>query len=121
MVALDPSFANIDQLGDIYYNGRQLIQLKTELARQEAGGIMFWELGQDAFDELSLLQAAYEAVRGASDRERWANLDRLSPLPQREPLFLEVQEKDRVRYYISVQQGRLLVIQDHPLSGRSRL
>lgn len=121
MVALDPTFANIDRLGEIYYNGRQLIQLKTELARQEAGGIMFWELGQDAFNEHSLLQAAYEAVRGESERERWAKLDRLSPLPQREPVFIQVQEKDRIRYYISVQQGRLLVIQDHPLSGRSRL
>ena len=121
MVALDPSFANIDRLGDIYYNGRQLIQLKTELARQEAGGVMFWELGQDAFNGYSLLSAAYEAAQGQSDRGVWASTDNIAPLPRKNPTLIEVQEKDRTRYYVSLERGRLFVIQDHPLSGRSRL
>ena len=44
------------------YNGIPTIQAKTEIALQEAGGIMFWALDHDAQDELSLVKAIYETV-----------------------------------------------------------
>ena len=82
---------------------------------------MFWELGQDAFNGYSLLSAAYEAAQGQSDRGVWASTDNIAPLPRKNPTLIEVQEKDPTRYYVSLERGRLFVIQDHPLSGRSRL
>ncbi len=51
MVARDTVFANYDQIGDVYYNGLPLLLAKTELALEKAGGIMFWEIGQDAYDD----------------------------------------------------------------------
>lgn len=44
------------------YNGIPTIQEKTRLALENAGGIMFWTLDQDAFDELSLLKAIDDTV-----------------------------------------------------------
>ena len=52
MVALDKSYAELDQVGTAYYNGRPTIEAKVELASNEVGGIMIWEIGQDSFDEL---------------------------------------------------------------------
>jgi hypothetical protein len=36
--------------GFIYYNGMPTIKQKTDLAQREFGGVMFWELSQDARD-----------------------------------------------------------------------
>lgn len=121
MVALDPSFADSDRLGDIYYNGRKLIQVKTELAMQETGGVMFWELGQDATNEHSLLRTSYLTAIGRDPDGVLAYQEALSPLPGRQPLVIEVQEKDKTRYYLSLEKGRLLVIQEDAVSGRTRL
>ncbi len=44
------------------YNGIPTIQEKTRLALTHAGGIMFWTLDQDSFDELSLLKAIDDIV-----------------------------------------------------------
>lgn len=69
MVALQTSYADFDQVGQAYYNGRPTIQAKTMLAQAEAAGIMIWELGQDAYDDLaeySLLRAIDEIVHPAS-------------------------------------------------------
>ncbi len=60
IVAEDTLLAYVDQDGQRYYNGIRTIQEKTLLAIEETGGIMIWELGQDAFDayaEYSLLAA----------------------------------------------------------------
>lgn len=45
------------------YNGLPTIQEKTRLSMENAGGIMFWTLEQDAFDDLSLLKAIDEVVQ----------------------------------------------------------
>ncbi|UCC52970.1 MAG: hypothetical protein JSV68_03200, partial [Anaerolineaceae bacterium] len=45
------------------YNGIPTVQDKTRLAKEQAGGIMFWTLEHDAVDELSLLKAIDEVVR----------------------------------------------------------
>ncbi len=44
------------------YNGIPTIQEKTRLSLEHAGGIMFWTLDQDSFDELSLLKAIDDVV-----------------------------------------------------------
>ena len=48
----------------IYYNGIPTIKKKTIYAMQNAGGIMIWELMEDADGDKSLLKAVDEAVRG---------------------------------------------------------
>jgi len=60
-----PAYWNADQLtvpggGIIYYNGLATIQSKTDLALKNAGGVMIWQLLQDAEGERSLLKAINE-------------------------------------------------------------
>lgn len=61
LVAQYPGAENTDQItvtggGIIYYNGIPTIKSKVELALQKAGGVMMWQLLQDASGDLSLLQ-----------------------------------------------------------------
>lgn len=63
IVAMNPKNAQYDQVGQIYYNGLPTIENKTKLALDEIGGIMIWELGQDSFDEYSLLNRIHETVQ----------------------------------------------------------
>lgn len=46
----------------IYYNGQYTIKRKTMLAKNTAGGIMMWELGQDTNDGTSLMKAACDTL-----------------------------------------------------------
>lgn len=46
----------------IYYNGQYTTKRKAKLAKDIAGGVMFWEKGQDAMDNNSLLKAACDTV-----------------------------------------------------------
>lgn len=66
LVANDPAAAQsdtFDYFGSVQnYNGIPTIQKKTEIAMQQAGGIMFWELSHDAQGELSLVNAIFEVV-----------------------------------------------------------
>jgi len=64
MVEMDPAYALVDRVGQAYYNGIPTIQAKTEMALEQVSGIMIWELGQDSFDEWSLLNAIDQVVRG---------------------------------------------------------
>ena len=54
--------AQRDQTGQTYYNGIPTIKAKTRLAMEELSGIMIWEIGQDDFGPLSLLNAIAEEV-----------------------------------------------------------
>jgi GH18 family chitinase len=55
--------AEVDEVGGTYFNGIGTISLKTCFAREGGyGGIMIWELGQDTWDETSLLRAIYRAA-----------------------------------------------------------
>ena len=47
----------------LYYNGIPTIKMKTTLAKQEASGIMIWQLSGDAPGSKSLLQAIDEVVK----------------------------------------------------------
>jgi hypothetical protein len=47
----------------LYYNGIPTIKMKTNLAIEEASGIMIWQLSGDAPGAKSLLQAIDEVVK----------------------------------------------------------
>lgn len=58
-----PDAENTDQVADtIYYNGIPTIIQKTKFAKQNAGGIMIWELSEDAPGDKSLLTAIYNTA-----------------------------------------------------------
>lgn len=59
MVASNIANADLDRVGDKYYNGRPTIESKVELAYEKVSGIMIWELGQDSFDDYSLLSVIH--------------------------------------------------------------
>ena len=63
----NPDYAQLDQVGQAYYNGIPTIQAKTELAMENVSGIMIWELGQDAFNEYSLLNVIDEVVNSTTN------------------------------------------------------
>lgn len=61
MVSNNVNNADLDQVGSTYYNGRPTIASKVNLVVDEKlGGIMIWELGQDAFNDYSLLKTIHE-------------------------------------------------------------
>ncbi|KAF2514379.1 glycoside hydrolase [Flavobacterium zhairuonense] len=62
IVEAGKQFADLDELGKIYYNGRPTILKKVEYAAQNTGGIMIWELSQDSFDEYSLLDVVHKKL-----------------------------------------------------------
>jgi GH18 family chitinase len=59
-----PGAENLDVInGNLFYNGIPTMISKTEYAYQNAGGIMFWEWGQDAIGSKSLLNAISDKVK----------------------------------------------------------
>lgn len=60
MVATNVNYSELDQVGNSYYNGRPTITSKVNLANKEVSGTMIWELGQDSFDEYSLLTTIHD-------------------------------------------------------------
>jgi GH18 family chitinase len=62
IVAADPAAAWVDKDGAEGYNSIPTIKKKTEMAWAQAGGIMFWELSQDAPGDLSLLSAVHAVI-----------------------------------------------------------
>ena len=60
MVNTNILYADLDDVEDLYYNGRPTIEKKVELAAESTGGIMIWEVGQDRFDEYSLLSTIHD-------------------------------------------------------------
>jgi len=60
VTAAGTQFADQDEVGKIYYNGRPTIVQKVEFASQNTGGIMIWEIAQDSFDKYSLLDIIHQ-------------------------------------------------------------
>lgn len=58
-----------DTGGSIYYNGMPTIQKKTALALDKAGGVMIWQILQDAEGDKSLLAAIDAMVRAHKRRK----------------------------------------------------
>lgn len=66
IIAQYPGSENQDQVGNtIYYNGIPTIKAKTTFAIQNAGGVMIWELSQDAVGSKSLLTAINQVITGS--------------------------------------------------------
>lgn len=63
IVAANPAAAWADQNGAEGYNSIPTMRKKTEIALDRAGGIMFWEISQDATGSLSLLSAVHEVIQ----------------------------------------------------------
>lgn len=55
--AYDKDIITIDGV-DVYYNGIPTIQKKTKWAKENLGGIMFWEVSQDSLEKSKSLQQA---------------------------------------------------------------
>ena len=60
MVASDQNYADVDNVGLKFFNGRPTIKSKVKLASEKVGGVMVWELGQDNFGDLSLLKTIHD-------------------------------------------------------------
>ena len=65
IISLNYEYAYLDEVGLLYYNGIPAIVEKAKLALQKANGVMIWELGQDAFNDLSLLTAIDQTVNSS--------------------------------------------------------
>ena len=59
---VDSANAQRDDNGETYWNGIPTVQAKTQLALGRVGGILVWELGQDATGNLSLGRAIDKAI-----------------------------------------------------------
>lgn len=55
--------------GAVYYNGISTIEKKVKLALRDAGGVMIWELSQDAADDNSLLKGIHDTISTGSPRK----------------------------------------------------
>ncbi len=52
-----------DEVHGVYFNGPEMIRRKTEYAvRSRLGGVMIWELGQDAAGDASLLKVIQQSI-----------------------------------------------------------
>ncbi|MFZ1356875.1 MAG: glycosyl hydrolase family 18 protein [Saprospiraceae bacterium] len=51
IISADPELAFADNTKKTYYNSIPTIIEKTQLAKQQCGGVMLWEIGQDAIGE----------------------------------------------------------------------
>lgn len=56
------NYAYVDNFDQTFYNGIPTIAKKTALALNQVNGVMFWELGQDAFNELSLIKVVDQVL-----------------------------------------------------------
>jgi chitinase len=74
LVARDSQAPYKDNVGDVYYNGIATIQSKSKLALQRGGGVMIWDISDDAKGSASLLTAIAQAVQGGSTPDPTGNL-----------------------------------------------
>lgn len=74
LIASDPANYNTDQYNGVAYNGAGTMREKCSLAK-EYGGIMIWEITQDAAGEYSLLAVIKEELTVPADPEGDVNAD----------------------------------------------
>ena len=64
IVATDKPADDVDEINGVYFNGPLTIRRKTRFARDtKLAGVMFWELGQDAPGDASLLDVIVNEAR----------------------------------------------------------
>ena len=62
IVAANDSAAYKDNIGQIYYNGKPTIAQKTVLSIENYGGVMIWEITQDAVGEHALIDTITSTI-----------------------------------------------------------
>lgn len=86
-----PGAEDEDTVGSyIYYNGQPTIEAKTHLAMQQGGGVMIWELSQDATGDASLLKTIFETGI-LSNKEATLESERIKvyPVPASQNIFID--------------------------------
>jgi GH18 family chitinase len=111
IVAMNPNNAQVDQVGQIYYNGIPTIEAKTALAMNEVSGIMIWELGQDTFDEYSLLDKIYEVIQMsvATENEEIDWSIEVFPNPFENQIRIQKEEPMTGHLFLTDANGRLVL------------
>ncbi|WP_395834744.1 glycosyl hydrolase family 18 protein [Archangium violaceum] len=74
LVSRDAQAPYKDNVGDVYYNGIATIQAKSRLALQRGGGVMIWDISDDATGSASLLTAISQVVGGTQPPPPGQNL-----------------------------------------------
>jgi chitinase len=126
IVAQNVANAQLDQSGQKYWNGIPTIKAKTQLAINEVGGIMVWEIGQDAFDaniQYSLLRAIDEVVDAAVvsvNMPSKANIQ-LFPNPVQSQLWVRCAVTDYSLLLLHDAQGKLVFTQKMNANGLEKL
>ena len=120
MVAEDPAYAELDEVGLKFYNGRPTIQAKTELAMDQVSGIMIWELGQDAFNEFSLLKVIDETINGSVGINTNSIADQISigPNPFMDQFRVNFYGADELDLQLMDSNGRILEQRQMAHSGK---
>lgn len=67
LVARDSQAPYKDNVGDVYYNGIATIQSKARLGHQRGGGVMIWDISDDATGSASLLTAIAQVLQGGGE------------------------------------------------------
>ena len=122
MVSMNTDYAYQDQVGLKYYNGIPTIQEKTMLALDQLSGIMIWELGQDAYGDLSeysLLTAIDEVINPPVATEDIQNHKSLVayPNPFRDILFLKGLSNGQKYLQIADMYGKPLIARTAEISN----
>ena len=120
IVNMKESYAFLDQVGDIHYNGIPTIKKKTQFAIDEnMKGVMMWELGQDHFSELSLLNAISEVINPiiSTDKYRFEKLH-IAPNPASDFILFHLEDQSFVRIYNNT--GNLIYSEKHKV-GESQI
>lgn len=119
MIEEDIAYAELDQVGQRYYNGRPTIAAKTVLGLEQVSGVMIWELGQDAFDEYSLLEVVYDVIYASVHThtiERGIKI-KVFPNPVSDIFQIRNEESEVLNFRIINSQGQVLLNQQ--ISGKS--
>ncbi len=79
--------------GKVLYNGRETIRKKAEFALENGGGVMIWEIGQDAIgNENSLLNVISKVAVLNTYEEKLVSILNAFPNPVQEELVINIEE-----------------------------
>ncbi len=108
-----PDAPYTDHVGNYYYNGKNTMHNKTEMAKERCAGTMIWEISQDTYEqETSLLTTIYETYKGIYSGLVLQNELKLKlyPNPATDNITIELPVKTQlVSINIFDQSGRLII------------
>lgn len=107
-----PDSLNQDKIttdnGNLYFNGKQTIKDKIQFAKDNgAGGVMIWELGQDCFDQNSMLDVIDEKIQEVNSVETVNTNIEIFPNPTNGYLNIKGVESFKFKVYDAV--GKLML------------